>query len=180
MTTARDTILRMRKCFSQVLRATKSTPNALVAEMLDLFQVLEEQVPDGGERITTTGRRNRVIEYRVETFHDEEVLSEYRENIAHPFRCKKDTYDAAAAVLGESAEPLTFEDIAKRVNKKLGTKPATHTLRAALRFWMKTIPPLISRAHSKYAPHGDEPIKASAAAAWQRERTTSGSLGSSH
>jgi hypothetical protein len=111
------------------------------------------------------------IEYLVEKTQQGDVLTERRlSGKSQPFRCPKVVYEALAKALGEAARPLSVEELVGAVERTLGVRPPDHQIRAALRFWLHLVPPLIIRSRARYKPIGSTDFASHAEKSWQMIR----------
>ena len=144
----------LRKALQEVTAV--SSQKSEVGEWARMVRPLLEQAVADLAAVTVTRPSRRGtgdITYIVEKTQQGEVLTENRVGgKSKPFRCPKAVYEALAAVLGETERPLAVDEIMTAVEERLGMRPADHQVRAVLRFWLHTVPPLITRNRARHRP----------------------------
>jgi hypothetical protein len=110
----------------------------------------------GGTTYTVSKAKNEV-----------EILTEHREGgSSQPYRVPRSIYDLVAKVLSEASTPLDFQEVISLV-AKVWPEPPDWQVRAVLRFWLNSQPPLIFRARNKYGSHAPKKLPVEAKQLWQ-------------
>jgi len=155
-----------------------------VGRILGFLGEVERELASANARASTPGRargprRAEVVShYRVEgglRSSRDAALAEHRTSGAQPFRCPWEVYQAAARELGAAGgDGMSFNELYRRVNKRLGVRIPIYRIRMCLRFWdtanitqhwLKRFGPTDSAAR---APGG---FAAEARRAWERALT---------
>lgn len=153
--TPRESILRARQLLTEV-----GTPAGKVGEKLQeigsfldaALAQLDASVPQA--TVTRAARRGLApIEYLVEPTAQGEMLTEKRTSgSSQPFRCSRTLYDAMVATFKGADGPMSLEDVAAIVAKRLGDRPAEFQIRVPLRLWLHANPPLLNKIRTRYRP----------------------------
>jgi hypothetical protein len=148
--------------FSQVrtalIRALRTSPDARepLCDALELLETIQHQLEQYRQAMPPkpdTARpaprpRGGLQEYTIQTTADGAFLTERRPGHSQPFRCPRATYDAAAECVAAADPPLHFDELAERLNARLGERQPDYRLRVALRFWLAGN--AILRSRTKY------------------------------
>lgn len=151
--------------FSQVrsalIKALRTSPDARepLCDALELLETIQQKLeayraamPPAREAPRPRHER-KLQEYQVQTNGDGAFLVERRPGHSQPFRCPRETYDAAASVLASADQPLHFDELAERLNARLGHRQPDYRLRVALRFWLAGGAVVRSRTKYRAADH---------------------------
>lgn len=150
--------------FSQVrtalIRALRTSPDARepLCDALELLETIQQQLeryrqamPPLSETARDKPRpRGKLQEYRIQTTADGQFLTERRPGHSQPFRCPRQTYDAAAEVVAAADPAMHFDELVERLNARMGERQPDYRLRVALRFWLAGN--VILRSRTKYKP----------------------------
>ncbi len=168
---ASEAVSRMRRLLGDWLRSSAESREP-VAEMLDLLEVVdgfirEDRPEKTSQSSPATAGRSSDATYTIDKKrNDEEVLSEHRSGgSSQPFRCPRYLYDTIAKVLAHADEPMEFAEITFAVSK-IYPDPAEFQLRAALRFMLSVMPPLLARDRNRYRPVRGGKFEVEAKGAW--------------
>lgn len=135
--------------FSQVrtalIKALRTSPEARepLCDALELLETIQQKLeeyrvamPPAREAAPKARNVRKLQEYRIHAGADGEFLVERRPGHSQPFRCPRACYDAAAEVLASAEETLHFDELAERLNARMGERQPDYRLRVALRFWL--------------------------------------------
>jgi hypothetical protein len=154
---------------TSLIKVLRNSPEARepICDALELIEALQQQAetkrhPEGPE---TPARRERGQEYFVQRTHEGEFLTERRPSGSQPFRCPKDAYDAAAAILARADQPLHFDELLERLNQAMGDRQADYRLRVCLRFWLAH--KLVERFRTRYRVVEAGAFEGRAKSAWE-------------
>src|SRR5258706_14288654 len=91
-------------------------------------------LPEAGPPATSrrASPAERAQGHFVQRTHEGDFLTERRTSGSQPFRCPKDSYDAAAEILARADQTFPFDELLDRMNKAMGDRPADYGLRARL------------------------------------------------
>jgi hypothetical protein len=137
------TFSQIRSALIKVLRTSPEAREPL-CDALELLETVQQQVEvtrqapaRGGELLQAPARkRTKLQEYEIQWTDEGEFLIERRPGHSQPFRCPRDTYEAAAKVLADAEGALHFDELMDRLNGRLPQRQPDYRLRVALRFWM--------------------------------------------
>ncbi len=145
---------QLRTSLIKVLRNSPESREP-ICDALELIEALQQQAetkrhPDAEPPATSrrASPAERAQEYFVQRTHEGEFLTERRPSGSQPFRCPKDSYDAAAEILARAEQPLHFDELLERLNKAMGDRQADYRLRVCLRFWVGH--KLVERFRTRY------------------------------
>jgi hypothetical protein len=145
-------------------------PKTTIQKVMALLRVVESELPKGIS-LEPMRRGKTPLTYVVERTALGETLAELRpEGSSQPFRCPKPLYDAMVGILVDAEKPMSAEEIADAVEKRIGVRPADHQFRVPLRLWSQIEPPLLIRSRAKYRVADPTPFKRSAEALWNKLR----------
>lgn len=146
-----QTLSQLRTSLIQALRRSPESRGPL-CDALELLENLQQRA--GGTAASAAAgpmrRPPKVQQYTIGHGADGPFLAEHRQGQPQPFRCPLAVYMTAADELAASSEPLHFDQLMERVNRRLGQRQPDYRLRVALRFWLAQH--LAQRGRTRYWP----------------------------
>lgn len=145
-------------------------PRQPVAEILRLLHALERAVRPSMPFPKTRPYKD-AKHYRVDVTNRGEVLVEFkpgRSTASGSYRCPKPVYDSLALVLAENENPQEFEELMDAIHLRMKDDPGGYQARVALRYWMETSPPVVTRVRSKYRAIERASFRAVAEGLWKK------------
>lgn len=164
--------------FSQVrtalIKALRTSPDARepLCDALELLETIQAQVEEYRQAMPPAPAarpaqrpRGKLQEYQIQASADGQFLTERRPGHSQPFRCPRETYDAAAEVVASAENALHFDELVERLNAKVGDRQPDYRLRVALRFWLAAN--VILRSRTKYKPVDRTTFRETARRMWE-------------
>lgn len=170
-----DEAMAFSQLRTSLIKVLRNSPESRepICDALELIEALQQQmeakrnpdaVPARGKRAASPQQ-----EYVVQETGEGAFLTERRPSGSQPFRCPKDSYEAAARVLASAREGVHFDELLEGLNQEMGERQADYRLRVCLRFWVGL--GLVERFRTRYRVKGGEGFEGRAREAWDGARS---------
>lgn len=134
-----------------------------LAEEIQLQLSLLEQELGVSRRPQAATRTGEKTSYSVENVQGQPMLTEFRPR-GNPLRVPRRDYDAVVTALAAGDRPLSFEEIV--VSAATHSPVADWQVRVVLRHLLRSDPPILRRARSRYGPLSPATFRGAAVAWW--------------